>query len=141
MSNKPKTPAYQDILEGFNKLRQEQRGIALKLAELEADIAEHSIVLDALGKVDKDRKCYRLIGGVLVERTVGEVVPALQQNKTQISQLTEVFGKKLEEKGKELNDFKEKHNIRVQNPAGVEEPTEAEKRASKSSGVLVANNS
>ncbi|XP_039264422.2 prefoldin subunit 2-like [Styela clava] len=141
MSGKPKTPAYQEILEGFNKLRQEQRGIALKLAELEADVAEHSIVLDALEKVDKDRKCYRLIGGVLVERTVGEVVPALQQNKSQISQLTEVFNKKLSEKGKELNDFKEKHNIKVQNPSGVEEPTEAGKTSAKTSGVLVANNS
>jgi hypothetical protein len=37
-------------------------------------------VIDAISKLDPARKCFRLIGGVLVERNVGEVLPAVQKN-------------------------------------------------------------
>ena len=36
-----------------------------------------SLVIDTVKELQKDRKCWRLVGGVLIEKTVGEVVPAL----------------------------------------------------------------
>jgi hypothetical protein len=39
------------------------------------------LVVEALVDVNGDRKCFRMIGGVLVERTVAEVLPSLQKNK------------------------------------------------------------
>jgi len=38
------------------------------------------LVLKTLEGVDQDRRCFRMIGGVLVERKVGEIVPALTSN-------------------------------------------------------------
>ena len=32
----------------------------------------------------KDRKCFRMVGGVLVERNVGEVMPAVDHNRAQV---------------------------------------------------------
>jgi prefoldin subunit 2 len=43
------------------------------------------LVIETLKEVEKDRKCFRMIGGVLVERTVNEVLPALEQNREQVS--------------------------------------------------------
>lgn len=38
------------------------------------------LVLETLEPLPQDRKCFRLVNGVLVERTVKDVVPALKTN-------------------------------------------------------------
>lgn len=43
-----------------------------------------SLVIETLKDVDPSRKCFRLVGGVLVERTVKEVLPALESHKEQV---------------------------------------------------------
>ena len=43
------------------------------------------LVIETLRDVDDDRRCFRLVGGVLVERTVKDVLPALVNNKDQVS--------------------------------------------------------
>ena len=47
-----KKKSKEEIVEGFNRLRQEQRSVASKIAELEADKMEHNLVIDALNEVD-----------------------------------------------------------------------------------------
>lgn len=44
-----------------------------------------SLVIDTLQDVDPSRKCFRLIEGILVERTVKEVLPALEDNKEEVT--------------------------------------------------------
>lgn len=39
-----------------------------------------SLVIETLKDMEPGRKCFRLVGGVLVERTVQEVLPALRSN-------------------------------------------------------------
>ena len=48
-------------------------------------------MIETLEGVEKDRKCFRMVGGVLVERKVGEVEPALTSNRDKVS----IFGKTL----------------------------------------------
>jgi len=62
-----------------------------KLSDLESQSEEHIVVIErlfsftffmltsSLKPMPSDRKCFRMIGGVLVERTVGEVLPALEE--------------------------------------------------------------
>ena len=42
------------------------------------------LVEETLTPLDPGRRSYRLIGGVLVERTVGEVLPSLVVNRQKV---------------------------------------------------------
>uniref|UniRef100_A0A3P9IT50 Prefoldin subunit 2 n=1 Tax=Oryzias latipes TaxID=8090 RepID=A0A3P9IT50_ORYLA len=110
-----KQPAQsaEQVVATFQRMRQEQRSMASKAAELEMDINEHSLVIETLKEVDPSRKCYRLVGGVLVERTVKEVLPALENNKEQISKATESINIQMQAKGRELTEYRERYNIRL----------------------------
>ncbi|XP_068108404.1 prefoldin subunit 2 isoform X2 [Hyperolius riggenbachi] len=130
------------VVAGFNRLRQEQRGLASKAAELEMELSEHTLVIDTLREVDQNRKCYRMVGGVLVERTVKEVLPALENNKDQINKIIETLTVQLQTKGRELNEFREKHNIRLMGEDDQKQPPKDNGDGSgskpSSAGVLVS---
>ena len=46
-----------------------------------------NLFLQAMEPMEASRKAFRLIGGVLVERTVGEVLPAVKKNRDNIMQI------------------------------------------------------
>ncbi|XP_069734695.1 prefoldin subunit 2 [Phaenicophaeus curvirostris] len=131
----------EQVVARFNQLRQEQRILASKVAELELDLNEHSLVIETLREADPTRKCFRMVGGVLVEHTVKEVLPALESNKEQITKITESLSRQLQAKGRELSEFREQHNIRL---VGEEDPKHPPKEGAEggpkggSAGVLVS---
>ncbi|XP_012728660.1 prefoldin subunit 2 [Fundulus heteroclitus] len=112
-AGKQSGPSAEQVVATFQRMRQEQRNMASKAAELEMDINEHSLVIETLKEVDPSRKCFRLIGGVLVERTVKEVLPALESNKTGISEIVESINTQMQAKGRELTEYRERYNIRL----------------------------
>ena len=130
----------ESVANGLTTLRNEQRQMANKLSELQMDLNEHKLVIETLDKVDKDRRCFRLVGGVLVERKVGEVEPALIGNKDKLSKLIETLEKQLTEKGGEINGYIEKHNIQIQGSKSGSSGSEPNQSDTKpSSGVLVSS--
>lgn len=76
-------------------------------------VAPNRTVIDTLKGVEEERKCFRLIGGVLCERTVKDVLPQLTDAKEQLEKLIGQRQEQLSAKGVEINKFKEKHNIRI----------------------------
>jgi len=61
-------------------MKQELTAIAQKIGELEQEKDEHQLVIDTIKPLDSGRTCYRLVGGILVQKTVKEVLPAVEQN-------------------------------------------------------------
>ena len=68
---------------------------------------------------------------VLVERTVKEVLPALENNQEQIQKITETLTQRFLAKWKELNEFREKQNM----PLMGEDKTPAAKENSEGAGA------
>ncbi len=64
------------------------------------------LVLETLEPLAGDRKCFRLINGVLVERTVKDVVPALRTNQEGLKKVLEDLLKQYKTKQDELEKWK-----------------------------------
>ena len=71
--------------------RQPSSSAVLSDVRTDGDIiyfALYRVVADNLKTVDSDRKCYRMVGGVLIERTVKDVLPDLITNTDQVRSVT-----------------------------------------------------
>ncbi|KAG2757507.1 hypothetical protein CY34DRAFT_800192 [Suillus luteus UH-Slu-Lm8-n1] len=105
----------QEIQQTYSRLQNELQSLAGKIGELEQEAEEHGLVLSTLNEalqVEPGRKCFRLIGGVLVERTVKDVVPALQTNREGIKKVIANLTEQYTAKERDFETFKRDYNAR-----------------------------
>lgn len=121
----------QEIVENFQRLRDQQQGICEKIAEVDDDRKEYRQVLEALNEMRGDRKCYRMIGNTLVQYKVEEVVPILKEDITSFDKLFATLQEQLVAKGRELNEYREKNNIRFVTEREILELTKASSNANQ----------
>ena len=76
-------------LQALNQVCQE---LTRKINELDMDRTEHGLVIDALKPLDGGRKCFRMVGDVVVERTISEVAPAVLKNRDAIVETMNKMG-------------------------------------------------
>ena len=104
----------QEILGHYQGMMQECRQLASKISELNLEKDEHRLVLDTMNKLDGGRTAYRLVGGVLVARTVGDVLPQISQTYEGIVQILAQLDSTLKNKDAERKAYKEQHGIMTQ---------------------------
>ncbi|XP_073304277.1 prefoldin subunit 2-like [Primulina huaijiensis] len=97
----------------YGAMRTDMNQIYSKITELEMEASEHSLVINAIEPLDPSRKCYRMVGGVLVERTIKEVLPAVQRNKEGLEEVIARLNEALEKKKMEITEFEAKYKIRI----------------------------
>lgn len=93
------------VLQQFNAMRQRLAETVRKIEELTNESTEHEMVIKALTPMNSDRKCFRLIGDVLVERTVGETLPAVKQHKEKLTEIMKAYADGMKEQEKALSEF------------------------------------
>lgn len=70
-----------DVMRDVQKaqeLKSKASQIHQKLQELYGDLNEHRRVISTLKEIEGTRSCFRMVGEVLVERTVEDVLPELE---------------------------------------------------------------
>lgn len=126
----------QVVANRWSVLRTELNQLYSKITELEMELSEHSLVIGAIQPLDPTRKCYRMIGGVLVERTIAEVLPAVQRNKEGLQEVIARLTEALQKKKKEIADYEVKYKIKIRR-GDDEIQKEGERKESSAQGVLV----
>ncbi|KAK3112556.1 Cochaperone prefoldin complex subunit [Teratosphaeriaceae sp. CCFEE 6253] len=103
----------QDLQVQYSNYKDTLQALAQKIGDVEQEAEEHKLVLETLEPLSGDRKCFRMINGVLVERTVGAILPALQTNADGLKKVLEDLVKQYRTKQDDMERWKKKHNIQV----------------------------
>ncbi|KAJ2476514.1 Cochaperone prefoldin complex subunit [Coemansia sp. RSA 2131] len=106
-------PSEQELRLSANQYSSELKQLAGKIGELETELTEHHLVIETIQKVPTTRKCFRLVNGVLIERTVSEVLPALKTNEEGIKSTIKHLTEQYKAKDKEFMEFQQTHHIRI----------------------------
>lgn len=114
----------------YQALRQDYTSLLSKISDIESERYEYTIVLETLGNSAPDRRCWRMIGGALIERTVGEVVPELEDGLRKMEMMVEMTTSTLKTKETEMKAIEDALGLRAKAEA-------ARSGEVKSSGVLV----
>ena len=71
------------------------------------------LVLETLHPLPGTRKCFRMVNGVLVERTVSDVVPTLQTNADGLKKILDDLVKQYKKTQDEMEKWKKSNNVQV----------------------------
>lgn len=135
-SEKREPSNEQEVASIYAAMRSEMNQLYSKITELEMEVSEHSLVIGAIQPLDPSRRCYRMIGGVLVERTIKEVLPAVQGNKEGLQDVIARLSELLEKKKKEITEFELKYKIKMRRPDS-ESKDDGGRKEGSAQGVLV----
>ncbi|KAK3634219.1 Cochaperone prefoldin complex subunit [Elasticomyces elasticus] len=103
----------QDLQVQYSNYKETLQAIAQKIGDVEQEAEEHKLVLETLTPLPESRKCFRMINDVLVERTVGDVLPALRTNADGLKKVLEDLVKQYRTKQDDMEKWKKKNNIQV----------------------------
>ncbi|KAL8966575.1 MAG: hypothetical protein Q9183_003308 [Haloplaca sp. 2 TL-2023] len=103
----------QDLQQQYTTYKNNLQQLAERIGSVESETEEHKLVLETLNPLPEDRKCFRMINGVLVERTVKDVLPALQTNADGLKKVLDELVKQYKRQQEEMEKWKKKHNVQV----------------------------
>lgn len=96
--------------------------------ERESEAEEHRLVASTLKKSDATKRAWRLVGDVLVEGTVAEVVLEVDKNYEGLKGVCENGRQQLARKGEELKAYEKKWGITIKDRDSNSEEAEGNRK-------------
>lgn len=97
----------------YNEYKQTLEELQAKIIELGNDKEEHEVVLKTLENTDPSRKCYRMVGGALVETDVETTIPILDTKKQNLIKTVSTMKSELIKTAKEFENWKKDNKIQI----------------------------
>ncbi|KAE8367195.1 Prefoldin beta-like protein [Aspergillus caelatus] len=106
----------QELQLQYSNYKNTLQQMAQKIGDIEQEAEEHKLVIETLEPLPEERKCFRMVNGVLVERSIKDVLPTLKTNSDGLKQVLEELLKQYKSKQTEMDNWKKKNNIQVVQP-------------------------
>ncbi|KAA8648577.1 putative prefoldin subunit 2 [Aspergillus tanneri] len=106
----------QELQLQYSNYKNTLQQLASKIGDIEQEAEEHKLVIETLDPLPQDRKCFRMVNGVLVERTIKDVLPSLKTNSDGLKQVLEELLKQYKTKQTEMDNWKKTNNVQVVQP-------------------------
>ncbi|CAL9729015.1 prefoldin subunit 2 [Monosporozyma unispora] len=97
----------------YNEYKQTLESLQTKIIELGHDKDEHDIVIKTLEKTENGRKCYRMVGGALVESNVETTKPILETKRKNLDDTINKMKEELVKVATEFEKWKKDNKIQV----------------------------
>ncbi|CAI4059975.1 tubulin-binding prefolding complex subunit GIM4 SKDI_05G0670 [Saccharomyces kudriavzevii IFO 1802] len=97
----------------YNEYKQILEELQAKIIELGHDKDEHDVVLKTLKNAEPVRKCYRMIGGALVESDVQTSLPVLETKKENLEGTISQMKETLIKTAQDFEKWKKDNKIQV----------------------------
>uniref|UniRef100_A0A7S0LVU9 Prefoldin subunit 2 n=1 Tax=Cryptomonas curvata TaxID=233186 RepID=A0A7S0LVU9_9CRYP len=101
------------LLDQLQGMKNECNVIAQRISSLEQERDDHDVVQAILGDFPPARRCYRSVGGILMERTVADVVPEIRSEWGKLSKAIQELANLAQEKHRAIEAFQAEHSIRI----------------------------
>ncbi|KAI4269563.1 MAG: hypothetical protein L6R38_007419 [Xanthoria sp. 2 TBL-2021] len=95
-----------ELQQQYTNYKNNLQQLADRIGNVEQETEEHKLVLETLKPLPGERKCFRMINGVLVERTVKDVLPALQINSDGLKRVLDELVKQYKRQQEDMEKWK-----------------------------------
>ena len=132
----PKKLTEQEIISLYTKAKRQYTAFFQKTIEFEDELSGIKLVLNTLSKLNDNRRCFRKIGGVLVEKDLPSVKKDLEVELSNFKATLDTLYKAMDQQEAIMIDYEKKYPeiLRPNSKKAEEKKEEGEKKAA--GGVL-----